>query len=356
MKQSLSAVRLLCQDLVFVMDEFNTAGSGINQRMTKDLDISTYISLGFQLMMTIMISLMSGYVVFTIKATRDLHKTHNMFIANLMVAGIVGAVLQTSFSIVTVIYFFAGVENLPDCNIKQFLLFPIMTINFSAVMLTVDKVVVIEFPFKHRKIMTHRTVGISIIATWLLAILLSTERFTIHYDNLADYDLCASLVVANRSNNFIFRIFPLAVSSLLTISLNVYLAYKAYQTHKQIKRETRLSGTTNEIVTLKKKLAKLKKDMKPIVTLLMTLFGSSLLAKLFISMLNLSTPLFSDRAIMEVDQVLSSNVMFIVFFIHPIVFGFYFKQIRTPMVKKLKSLICRNKAVVVPMPLQQRRT
>jgi len=76
-------------------------------------------------------------------------------------------------------------------------------------------------------------------------------------------------------------------------------------------------------------------------------------------MLNPSTLLFSDHFITEVDQALSANVMFMVLFIHPIVYGLYFNQIRTPMLKKLKSLICRNKfhtAVVAPLPLQQRRT
>lgn len=142
----------------------------------------------------------------------------------------------------------------------------------------------------------------------------------------------------------------MALSSLFTISVNIYLAFKAYKIHKQIQKETKLSGAT---VTFKKKLAKLKKDMKPVVTLLMILFGSSLVAKLFILMLNLSTHLFSHQTTKEVDQALNQNLMLIVFFIHPIVYGFYFKQIHEPMVRKLKGLCFRNKfrsAVVAPMP------
>ena len=343
------------------MDNFTTVASrsGISQgETTNNSQISgnfSCLSLGLQLIMTIMILLMSGWVVFTIKTTRNLHKSHNIFIANLLVSGIVGSFLQLSFSGVMAIGYAIGVDNLHGCYIKQFLSFPIMVVNFSAVMISTDKVIAIEFPFKHRKVMTCHAVGNAIITSWGLAILLSVDRIFLHYNDLAEYDNCVSLVVANRSDNVIVRVLPLALSSLFTISVNIYLSFKAYKIHKQIQKETKLSGDT---VTFKKKLAKLKKDVKPILTLLMVLFGSSLAAKVFILVLNLSTHLFSHQTTKEVNQALNQNLMFMVFFIHPIVYGFYFKQIRQPMVRKLKSLFVRNKfhsAVVAPMPVVLQR-
>ena len=50
---------------------------------------------------------------------------------------------------------------------------------------------------------------------------------------------------------------PFIITSIITITLNIYLTIKACKFHKQIERETRLAGTTGSqserITGLKKK-------------------------------------------------------------------------------------------------------
>jgi len=86
------------------------------------------------------------------------------------------------------------------------------------------------------------------------------------YVKVAEYGLC---VIENPMHVTIF-IYALLIftESLLTISLNIWLVIKAYQKHKQIQQETRLSVTNNQVKTLKHQQRKLKKNRKPIIALL----------------------------------------------------------------------------------------
>ena len=66
---------------------------------------------------------------------------------------------------------------------------------------------------------------------------------------------------------------------------NIYLTIKAYQVRKQIEKETRLSGVTSKVKALKEKQHTIKKHLKPIITLLVVMFGGSFIAFLFLLLL-----------------------------------------------------------------------
>ena len=53
-----------------------------------------YLSLGFKFSATLVTLLMAGWVLFTIKSTRNLHNSHNIFVAHLMVVDVISAVLR----------------------------------------------------------------------------------------------------------------------------------------------------------------------------------------------------------------------------------------------------------------------
>jgi len=199
--------------------------------------------------------------------------------------------------------------------------------------------------------MMPRVVASTIVATWALAILMSFDTLLSNYNSLPQYDLCISLIVISR--RFFFRMLPVFLASSLTISLNIYLSIKAYKIHKQFERKIRLSGPSSEATSLKKKYNKLKKDLKPIVTLLLLIFGSSLVAFLFVLLLNMSKLLWSEQAIMRAEQTLRPNTHYVVLLLHPTVYGLYFKQVRDQMMRKIKNLLNRykfNTAVVAPLP------
>ena len=329
--------------------EMSSFGSGAIQEMPSTLPgYVTFFSLVFQLIMTLVIFIMAGWVFVTIKTTRSLHKPHSIFVANLMVTDMILAVLQTAVTIDYVI----GVDLL-SCNVRQFFFSPIVEVHFTYLMISVDKVIGIAFPYKHRKILTPRVVASMLVTTWALAVLLSVNSLISNYKDVPQYDLCASLIVI--SQHFVIRMLPILLASFLTISLNVYLSIKAYNISKQTEKVARLSGNSSgEVKSLKKKYKRVKKDLKPLITLLMLIIGSSLVAFSFILLLNSLKLVWSHQTILGLEQALRPNISYVVLFLHPTVYGLYFKQVRDPMVRKYKQLRNRykfNTAVVAPLPL-----
>ena len=124
-----------------------------------------YLSLMFQMTMTAMILPMAGWVFVTIKATRSLHRPHNIFVANLMAVDIVVAIVRTTLTV----YRVTGLDIL-NCNLAQFSLSPIVVLHFTYLMIAVDKMIAITMPYRHKKIMTPRVVSSLITTAWIVSL------------------------------------------------------------------------------------------------------------------------------------------------------------------------------------------
>ena len=189
---------------------------------------------------TLITVLMAGWVFVTIKTTKSLHKPHNIFVANLMITDILLAVFGFLASGSLTISSLFEVEYLISC--KEFLL-PFLPAGLAGVLyvvLSVDKVIAIAFPFKYRKILTPRTACKIIIVSWILAVLRCA--FTIFFGNnyfikVASYDICVLIKTSFISSIFTYYT-PVVIALILTLILNVYLAMKAYQICKQIQKES----------------------------------------------------------------------------------------------------------------------
>ena len=135
-----------------------SSGSGQEAMITDDLDIHlpaylAYLSLGFKAISTVIIVLMAGWVILTIKTTRSLHKAHNIYVAHLMAVNAITAFIGTLFSGTMMIGYFTGLGDFISCNAFAFMLYPIVVIYFTFLVMSTDKVIAITFPFKHCEIM-----------------------------------------------------------------------------------------------------------------------------------------------------------------------------------------------------------
>ena len=70
--------------------------------MIKALRYFPYLSLVCKTATTIVILLLSGWVVYTIKTTRHLHKPHNIFVPHLLVAGMINACVLSGAPIIMI--------------------------------------------------------------------------------------------------------------------------------------------------------------------------------------------------------------------------------------------------------------
>ena len=87
-------------------------------------------------------------VITTIKATRSLHKPHIIFIANVMVTDIVFTIEVFLSSAIMMIGFASGEGDLISSNLHLFLHYPVVVIYLTFLMISVDKVIAIKFPFR----------------------------------------------------------------------------------------------------------------------------------------------------------------------------------------------------------------
>ena len=297
------------------------------------------LSVLFKLIVTSIILLLAGWVFATIKMTKTLHKPHNIFVANLMTTDIILVLLFASLQCALILEYVLGIDYI-SCNVLDFLLFPSLEIYFTFLMISVDKMIAIKFPFKHRKIVTSRVVAGTIAVSWMLSAALFVPRLNvIDVDNkVQKYGTCRS-TDSGFLLNLITQIIPITMSSLLTLSIDIYLAIKGCQVNRQILRETRLSGVTN-LPGLKKKKAAIRKNLKPMITLLVVALGGTLIGLLYplsSVAVKLIEPSISNKCI--ITDIISPNIFYIIVLLQPFAYGLYFKQIRDPMMKLMKSII-----------------
>ena len=149
---------------------------------------------------------------------------------------------------------------------------------------------------------------------------------------------------------------PIFTISFVVLILNAYLTYKAYEIQRQIRKESKLSGaTSNEVNNLKKKQATIKTHLKPMITLLVVVLGSSAVG-LIVPLMYFPAIALGSPAVYEnfLRYGVTPNISYLTIFLHPFVYGLYYKQVREPMMKVLKRVTCRNKFnSVAPQPRRQ---
>ena len=338
--------------------------SGRNQEATTTDDYTvhlpaylSYLSLGFTVTSTMIIIVMAGWVIVTVKTTRSLHKIHNFYIAHLMATDAISALIAVLFSSTTAIGYYTGMGDFISCNVLSFLLFPLNVINFAVLMIAVDKVIAIAFPLKYHQIMRPRVVFGIITTQWLLAVVLNVHYLLNPKDfiKIAKFGACLP-INSTLSAIWITYMFTVFFSCFVAVILNIYLTIKAYQVHKQIQEESKLSGGLTEdndqLKVLKKKQATIKKHRKPMVTLLIVVLGTSSFGLLF-PLLFIPTIFLQNTAVYEefIYLVAGPITTFTSFLLHPFVYGLYFKQVREPMLRFLRRIIsqckCMHKSTAV---------
>jgi len=253
--------------------------------------------------------------------------------------------------------YITGVGDFIACNVYQFLTTPSAEFCCTFLMISVDKMIAIVYPYKHRKMMTPRIAGYTIVASWILAIALSTPRLFSpgDYTKVAEYSMCLSNGGSLLETLLLFTL-PTLTSSLLAVTIDVYLAITAYRVSKQIERETRLSGaSSNEVKTLKQKKATIMKHLKLMMTLLIAVLGSTSTGMLFAALYYSARAMGTATVYKQfIELVFSTNVGYIVFLLQPFIYGLYYKQTRDPMMKLLNRMFpnCRLNAAVVHVTSQ----
>ena len=295
-----------------------------------------YVNLVYRLASTAFIIGMGSLVISTILKTRSLHNVHNVLIINLMVADIVAIVFYAFHNIGMTVSYIIGIHDPFRCDGAWFSFFPIFVIMYTFIMLSVEKFIGIKYALRYKAIVTHRRAYKSIAAGWITALL---YKFTgliydltagTEYDKLSQFGLCL-----HKQPSFLNILFtptvPVFLAFFITITLDAYISIKAYQVHKRIQKE---NGEEKQIS--KDKLKKILQQLKPMITLLVTILGSTTIA--VIIAITYRTASMTTEGSSFVRSFILSNLPYLDGSLHTLVYGLYFRKIRQPLCRRLKRM------------------
>ena len=302
-----------------------------------DVDIPAYVDyliLVCRLAITAFIIFMGSLVISTILKTRSLHNVHNILIINLMVADMVLIVVYSFQNIGMTVSYVVGVQDPFRCDVFQFSQFPVIVTMFTFIMLSVEKFIGIKYALRYKAIVTHRRVYRAIAASWVIALLFMLTKLIrelivgTKYNKLSRFGLClykdTSLI-----DILLHVIVPIFLAFFITIILDIYLSIKAYQVYKRIQKE---EGEDRQ-----DKLNKLLRQFKPLITLLVTILGSTTIAVIIAISYNY---LFITEGEFSLFQhVMLLNLPYLDLSLHVVVYGLYFKKIRQPLCRRLKRIV-----------------
>ena len=208
-----------------------------------------------------------------------------------------------------------------------FVLCRMMTIILPGIV-AIERMIVIGFPYRHRSIMTTKTV-IGILATVLgMSLILSVMSTTVEP---ADVVWPLALVYFNGNVRLLF-IIPRLTSAVLIAIVNIFLYYQVWVCNRKAKENERL-GNEEEAKKFQKLIQLLRIQMKPTITLLLVggidVIGNVLISFMFGTIRTFSTePKTSYYLAFLMNPLISSLSM-----CHPLVYGFYMKKIRNRLPK-----------------------
>ena len=185
-----------------------------NNSCTEEIPLFvTYLNMVIVLMVAIAVTTPAVMVINVIWWTTELHTKYYFFVANLLATDIVSIIVRSIIQHVIMILYLLDLNSDAAIVALQSSAFPVFTmIHMMTVLLPVttaiERMIVIDFPYCHRSIMTTKTVvsmlavmwGLSFILAIVITIVVSVDIMwplaVIYYDNY----YCCSILCCCSTN------------------------------------------------------------------------------------------------------------------------------------------------------------
>ena len=281
---------------------------------------------------------MGSLVISTILKTRSLHNVHNVLIVNLMVSNIVGVVAYTFQTTGMMLSYIVGKQDPFRCDVFNFFLFPGILSTCTLVMLSVEKFIAIKYALRYKAIVTPHRVCQVIAGGWVTAVLFRFTRLVyelivgVEYDKYSQFGTC-SIEQSYALLDLFTTIIPLIFGCSIAITLDIYLSIKAYQLYKKF------HTNNGEGLQTHKDKNKTNLHLKPIITLLITIFGN-LAIKVIVSIVYVSTLMMKNTSYqMFIRYIVIPNSVHVTAILHSLVYGLYFSEIRHSLCRRFKRMV-----------------
>ena len=223
-------------------------------------------------------------------------------------------------------------------TVMELLVFPLLVpFQFMTILLpitlAIERMIVIGFPYRHRSIMTKKTVFSILAVMWGISLILTIASAIIVPVNivwplaLVDFDNIIAPLIA----------LPRLMSAVFITVANVFLQYKVAVSNRKAKENERLGN--EEEKQLQKLTKLLRAQVKPTTTLFLV-GGIDVIVNMLISFIHATivNPVQSSTRI-YLKKFLMYPMFTSLLVIHPLVYGLYMKKIRDRL---LKCTVCQG--------------
>ena len=196
--------------------------------------VATHLSLLFFLISIPATVTPPAVIIHIIRKTEELHTKYCLFLVNLLIGDILNAIRYCFRIIIMVLYLLNIRIYINFDTIYIVLSIPWVAIQYSLVLLAIDRVVGVAFPYHYRNIMKPRVVYALIASVWIIAaVLLFLSRIILGPSYLV-WQYGAFIPPSGAFGAFIQHLLPQVASAIMIIGTNVYLYRAIVQSRKKV--------------------------------------------------------------------------------------------------------------------------
>ena len=209
--------------------------------------VATYLKILLLLVTIPAIIIPAVVIIHIIRKTEELHTKYCLFLVNLFISDILISI-QCCFEIFIMILYLLNIRIYVSDVVYVITTIPQVATRYSFVLLAIDRVVGVAFPYRYRNIMKLRVVYALIASVWIIAAvllffarILGPPYLVLPFGNF--------IPPSGATGVFILYVFPQVVSAILIVGTNVYLYRTIIQSKKKLESNLKLSGRDEHKIT-----------------------------------------------------------------------------------------------------------
>ena len=110
----------------------------------------------------------AAVIIHIIRKTEELHTNYSLFLVNLLIGDIL-TTIRYCFEVIIIIFYLLSVRVYVSDIVYIFITIPRVVVQYSFVLLAIDHVFGVVFPYRYRSIMKPRVVYVLIASVWIIA-------------------------------------------------------------------------------------------------------------------------------------------------------------------------------------------
>ena len=336
----------------------STVNESVNGSFTESYQqltpYASYFKLSFLFLGSPAVIIPALFIIHVVIKNEKLQTKRNFFLINLLITDIalVFSKCIINGTLITLHLFDINLD--ANCTVIIILtLIPALANKLCFLPVVVDRLLNIAFPFDYKQIMTNKVVAITITTLWLVTIcstvIIVTNNTLLYLPPLGD-----CIVTDNHTLFRIIIVGPQLATVLAIIITSIYLRYRIYKTNKLFQRTPTNTAERRKALSAGILLDKLRKELKPTISILM-MGGLDGLLNLLIPIIWLGGRLvFTQGPHLRrmYSQLITLLVQLCQSLSHSLTYGIYNKKIRKYLCEYKKIFLKHSKVITLKRETQ----